>query len=135
MYDPKVGRWLSEDPLGFKAGDENLYRYVGNGPTNDVDPMGLAPGDVEDFIEGFVEGSGLGHIFRKPAAPSPIVPRKPPPSGIGAVGGGAIDHAPASRGTQPPSAPLPMPEPRPGPFRRAPSDPLEQMLPADKNRK
>jgi RHS repeat-associated protein len=39
-YDPAIGRWLSEDPLGFAAGDENLYRYVGNGPTNAVDPDG-----------------------------------------------------------------------------------------------
>jgi hypothetical protein len=26
------------DPLGFAAGDANLYRYVGNGATNGVDP-------------------------------------------------------------------------------------------------
>jgi RHS repeat-associated protein len=26
-YDPTVGRWLSTDPLGFDAGDENLYAY------------------------------------------------------------------------------------------------------------
>ncbi len=29
-YDPAVGRWMSEDPIGFRAGDANLYRYVGN---------------------------------------------------------------------------------------------------------
>ena len=29
------------DPLGFAAGDANLYRYVGNDPTNEVDPTGL----------------------------------------------------------------------------------------------
>ncbi len=40
-YDPKVGRWISEDPIGFSAGDANLSRYVGNGPTNWVDPNGL----------------------------------------------------------------------------------------------
>ena len=28
-YDPEVGRFASEDPLGFTAGDANLYRYVG----------------------------------------------------------------------------------------------------------
>ena len=41
MYDPSIGRWLEEDPLSFEAGDANLYRYVGNGPTNAVDPTGL----------------------------------------------------------------------------------------------
>jgi RHS repeat-associated protein len=27
-YDPKLGRWTTQDPLGFTAGDTNLYRYV-----------------------------------------------------------------------------------------------------------
>ena len=39
-YDPKVGRWLNPDPIGFDAGDANLYRYVGNGPIIAVDPDG-----------------------------------------------------------------------------------------------
>jgi RHS repeat-associated protein len=42
-YDASVGRWLSEDPIGFSAGDANLYRYVGNGPVNATDPDGLTP--------------------------------------------------------------------------------------------
>jgi hypothetical protein len=41
MFDPKIGRWTSQDPIGFEAGDPNLYRYVGNNPSNDVDPTGL----------------------------------------------------------------------------------------------
>ncbi len=32
---------ISKDPIGFAAGDANLYRYVGNGPTNATDPSGL----------------------------------------------------------------------------------------------
>lgn len=32
-----------QDPLGFAAGDANLYRYVGNSPTNFTDPSGLSP--------------------------------------------------------------------------------------------
>ena len=40
-YDPQTGRWLSQDPIGFAAGDANLYRYVGNSPTNATDPSGL----------------------------------------------------------------------------------------------
>ena len=32
-FDPVQGRWLSQDPIGFGAGDANLYRYVGNGAT------------------------------------------------------------------------------------------------------
>jgi RHS repeat-associated protein len=39
-YDSSTGRWLSQDPLGFDAGDSNLYRYVKNGPTMATDPSG-----------------------------------------------------------------------------------------------
>jgi len=39
-YDPVTGRWESQDPLGFGAGDSNLYRYVRNGPNNNADPSG-----------------------------------------------------------------------------------------------
>ena len=41
-YDAGVGRWLSQDPIGFAAGDANLYRYVGNGVTIWIDPNGLS---------------------------------------------------------------------------------------------
>jgi RHS repeat-associated protein len=41
-YDPHTGRFIAPDPIGFHAGDENLYRYVGNDPTNGVDPTGQA---------------------------------------------------------------------------------------------
>jgi RHS repeat-associated protein len=40
-YDPVVGRWLNEDPVGFAAGDQHLARYVGNNPVNYTDPNGL----------------------------------------------------------------------------------------------
>jgi RHS repeat-associated protein len=40
-YDPSVGRFISEDPIGFAGGDVNLYAYVQNDPVNFVDPNGL----------------------------------------------------------------------------------------------
>ena len=40
-YDPAVGRFISEDPIGFQGGDLNLYAYVRNNPVNTKDPMGL----------------------------------------------------------------------------------------------
>ncbi|GEM_PF-2594638 len=40
-YDANTGRWINQDPLGFDAGDANLYRYVGNNPPNATDPSGL----------------------------------------------------------------------------------------------
>jgi RHS repeat-associated protein len=39
-YDPTLGRWLNEDPIG-EDGGLNLYGYVGNGPVMRVDPLGL----------------------------------------------------------------------------------------------
>ncbi|MBW3540935.1 MAG: hypothetical protein KY476_11745 [Planctomycetes bacterium] len=39
-YDPHARRFLSLDPLGLGP-DTNAYRYVGNSPTNFVDPTGL----------------------------------------------------------------------------------------------
>jgi RHS repeat-associated protein len=41
-YEPAPGRFVNEDPSGFKGGDANLFRYVGNDPLNQVDPSGLA---------------------------------------------------------------------------------------------
>jgi RHS repeat-associated protein len=41
-YDPATGRWTSQDPLGLKAGDSNLYRYLFNNAPNRLDPFGLA---------------------------------------------------------------------------------------------
>ncbi len=40
-YDPTVGRFLSEDPLGLGGGDLTLYSYAGNNPVVFVDPSGL----------------------------------------------------------------------------------------------
>ncbi|WP_017324319.1 RHS repeat-associated core domain-containing protein [Synechococcus sp. PCC 7336] len=38
--DPSTGQFISQDPIGFAAGDVNLYRYVGNSPLNFIDPSG-----------------------------------------------------------------------------------------------
>jgi RHS repeat-associated protein len=39
-YDSVVGRFISEDTIGFKGGDTNLYRYVSNSPISNTDPFG-----------------------------------------------------------------------------------------------
>jgi RHS repeat-associated protein len=39
-FDPNVGRFISTDPIGFEAGDANLYRYVNNSSTLATDPTG-----------------------------------------------------------------------------------------------
>jgi RHS repeat-associated protein len=40
-YSPDLGRFISRDPIGYAAGDINLYRFVGNNPYGGLDPMGL----------------------------------------------------------------------------------------------
>jgi hypothetical protein len=41
LFDTFASHFTWEDePMGFEAGDANLYRYVGNSPTNHVDPAG-----------------------------------------------------------------------------------------------
>ena len=52
-YDPKGGRFISKDPIGFAGGDVNLYRYVFNNPQLYTDPLGLAVGDWWDFSANF----------------------------------------------------------------------------------
>jgi RHS repeat-associated protein len=40
-YDPNVGRFISEDPMGFDGGDVNLYAYAANSPVMFMVSMGM----------------------------------------------------------------------------------------------
>jgi RHS repeat-associated protein len=64
FYDPASDRWLSQDPLGLGP-DSNPYRYVGNAPTDAVDPSGLA--EVK-----FVAGTGMVSVMYVPAGGSSV---------------------------------------------------------------
>jgi RHS repeat-associated protein len=52
-YSPSLGRFISQDPSGFAAGNTNLYRVVGNHPTYATDPTGLYEGG-----SAFTQGTG-----------------------------------------------------------------------------
>ena len=82
-----TARWLSKDPLGFKAGDLNLYRYVDNRPTNLIDPTGrdvwgtlggAATGGLVGGGSGALIGAGIGSFGG------------PPGTLIGGIVGGGI---------------------------------------------
>ena len=40
-YDPELGRFISEDPIGFSGGMMTFYGYVDGNPTTYRDPSGL----------------------------------------------------------------------------------------------
>src|SRR6516162_4896282 len=58
-YDPQLGRFISEDPIGFGGGDINLYGYVWQSPLRLRDPLGLdggwAPSDIADWADPRIE--------------------------------------------------------------------------------
>jgi RHS repeat-associated protein len=56
-YDPTMGRFVSQDPIGMKGG-LNFYAYVGNSPLNFTDPEG----DVAMQAGGAIVG-GLGGLL------------------------------------------------------------------------
>jgi RHS repeat-associated protein len=41
FFDPATAQFLSVDPIGFAAGDQNTRRYASNNPLSLTDPSGL----------------------------------------------------------------------------------------------
>ncbi|MEM7315626.1 MAG: RHS repeat-associated core domain-containing protein, partial [Planctomycetota bacterium] len=78
-FDNQTGHWISQDPIGFAAGDTNLQRYVGNSPTGFVDPSGfeasvVRPFELSDLTSAipFIEGGEIP-IDPQPNQDPPIV--------------------------------------------------------------
>ncbi len=49
-YDPEMGRFISEDPLGFEGGDLNLYGYTSGDPLDGTDPTGREMSDAKKLV-------------------------------------------------------------------------------------
>jgi RHS repeat-associated protein len=70
FYDSNLGRFISEDPIGFGGGDINLYGYVRNQPTAFRDPTGK----IIPIIAVVVIGGAVVLILTSPSyvnAPGP----------------------------------------------------------------
>jgi len=71
-FDSQTGRFLSEDPIRFRGGDQSLYVYVFNNPVNFGDPSGLQRSRREarnaEMFMGFQEGL-TGKDNPTPSAP------------------------------------------------------------------
>jgi RHS repeat-associated protein len=65
-YEPKIARFVREDPIGFEGG-VNFYAYVHNRPTRFTDPLGL---DIEVCYYADA-AAGFGHVgFSVPGDPT-----------------------------------------------------------------
>jgi hypothetical protein len=51
LYKKSNGVFIQQDKIGFGGGDTNLYRYVGNSPTNYTDPTGELKINLLDVLE------------------------------------------------------------------------------------
>ena len=66
-YDPKVGRYLTSDPIGL-AGGLNSYGYANSEPWGVVDPYGLY---TLDFAKNRLEASNVKPEFPAHMGPTP----------------------------------------------------------------
>jgi len=81
-YDPAIGRFVEEDPLGL-SGDENLYAYAGSEPTKFIDPFGLQRMPIENFSTTTSRGEYVPRWMRNDRPPwlnesREGLPRPPP---------------------------------------------------------
>jgi RHS repeat-associated protein len=58
-YDPTIGRFISQDPIGFLGSGTNFYAYVRSDPINLTDPLGLCPKDKKDCRAKALRKNGL----------------------------------------------------------------------------
>ncbi len=78
LCSPTLGRWLSNDPLGFEAGDQNWYWAIGNNPGNGLDALGLTDAPFKPNDDGSrPDNAGIGGFgVQRPSRPSQYIPSR-----------------------------------------------------------
>ena len=87
FYSPDTGRWLNRDPIAEKGG-LNLYGFVGNGPVNGADHLGMRSLRPLPIVRPIPPRPGIHPrppnpffrdpepIFGRPTRPGDVVPPK-----------------------------------------------------------
>ena len=79
-YDPVIGRFYSNDPIGFRdVHSFNRSAYANNNPYRYIDPTGMAPESFEEWVN---LGIGVGKVLESGVQTI---------GGTFAVGVGAVD--------------------------------------------
>ncbi len=86
-YDYRSGRFISEDPIGFRGQDSNLYRYVSNQPTQLIDPSGKLGFPAAGAIAGGIVGGFSGAYNSGSCSIFGVIGDAFIGAGVGAVGG------------------------------------------------
>jgi RHS repeat-associated protein len=117
-YDPKMGRFISEDELGLGGGLANLYSYVGGDPLQFTDPSGQAPIVVRcphcKIFPGAV-GGAAGTLPMLPPAADPVTGAAEVAVYAGAAAAGAVAGWWMAKYPPPPPMPPGFAPPAPAP--------------------
>jgi RHS repeat-associated protein len=134
-YDTTTGAFLSEDPMGFAAGDYNLSRYVFSSPTNWNDPSGATA--AMPFPTAAGPAIGLGELLEGltiGGVTSALAPALVPVAIVGGVvlgfqqpvADGTVKRKPPSPSPAPSPSPSPSPSPKPDPLPLPIPDPCKE---------